>query len=248
MKIGITERGDAGIDLSWGSRINEMDFAIIITKNVGAPGFAEELMKYKNKVILHATVTGFGGTPVEPNVPSPQESYIAIKKVIEMGFPIEQIVLRVDPIIPTDKGIEQARSVMGYFKPLGIKRCRISILDMYPHVKERFRQHNIRVPYESFTAPAHMKAKWMFMLNEFKDIYEFEACAEDLPFATGCISHKDMAILKIEPDQEDEANPFRQRTMCLCLTGKTELLTKKKQCPHGCLYCYWKNEQRKKSH
>ena len=32
-KIGITEAGDAGIDRSWANRLDEVDGAILITKN-----------------------------------------------------------------------------------------------------------------------------------------------------------------------------------------------------------------------
>lgn len=31
-----------------------------------------------------------------------------------------------------------------------------------------------------------------------------------------------------------------QRKGCLCPSNKYELLKNKKQCPHGCLYCYWR--------
>lgn len=34
LRIGITERGDAGLDLSWAHRLSAMDGAILITKNL----------------------------------------------------------------------------------------------------------------------------------------------------------------------------------------------------------------------
>ena len=34
MKVEITERGDAGIDLSWKSKLNNVDGAVLITKNI----------------------------------------------------------------------------------------------------------------------------------------------------------------------------------------------------------------------
>lgn len=34
LRIGITERGDAGLDLSWTHRLSAMDGAILITKNL----------------------------------------------------------------------------------------------------------------------------------------------------------------------------------------------------------------------
>jgi len=39
---------------------------------------------------------------------------------------------------------------------------------------------------------------------------------------------------------ETEEGGF-QRKGCMCLKGKTELLTEKRICPSGCLYCYWKD-------
>lgn len=33
-KIGITEAGDAGVDLSWGEKLNRIDAAVLITKCV----------------------------------------------------------------------------------------------------------------------------------------------------------------------------------------------------------------------
>lgn len=34
LKIGVTERGDAGLDLSWVQKMDKMDGAILITKDV----------------------------------------------------------------------------------------------------------------------------------------------------------------------------------------------------------------------
>jgi len=69
-------------------------------------------------------------------------------------------------------------------------------------------------------------------------VYEFEACAEYTPHQLGCISQKDFDILGIQ----GKATPAGfQRKGCMCIAGKVELLNSKKRCPHGCLYCYWKD-------
>ena len=46
MKIGITERGDAGIDLSWESKLkyDAIDGAVLITKNI-TDRFREVVMR-----------------------------------------------------------------------------------------------------------------------------------------------------------------------------------------------------------
>lgn len=102
-KIGITEAGDAGDDLSWKDKVDDLDGAILITKNVN-PEFSKLVVDNKNIFVVHATTTGYGGTVLEPNVQKPSKQLQEIKNLINLGFPKERIVIRVDPIIPTRKG------------------------------------------------------------------------------------------------------------------------------------------------
>lgn len=58
MKIGITERGDAGIDLSWYEKLSLVDGTILITKNITS-GLKYKLMQAylsgkKSSCIVHA--------------------------------------------------------------------------------------------------------------------------------------------------------------------------------------------------
>lgn len=236
IKVGITERGDAGLDFSWVNKL--LDANIIITKNLNDT-IIKHLINNKNKIILHITCTGFGGTKIEPKVPTVDFTYNQTHKLIENGFPINQIVLRVDPIIPLKIVLEErVRKVLNLFKDTGIKRVRYSFLDMYPHVKERFIKAGIKLPYETFCCPEYMKQNALELLKQFEDIYEFEACAENTFHQLGCISQKDFDVLSIK----GEAQPAGfQRKGCMCIAGKTELLNNKKKCLHGCLYCYWKD-------
>ena len=69
-RIGITERGDAGLDLSWASKLDTVDGAIVITKFL-SPACYDALLANKEKLILHATLTGYGHSVLEPAVPPP---------------------------------------------------------------------------------------------------------------------------------------------------------------------------------
>ena len=184
------------------------------------------------------TCTGMGGTVIEPNVPSLVDTYWSVKKLINYGFPARQVVLRVDPIIPTIKGILTAERVLRNFVDSGVKRVRYSFLDMYPHVAERFTKAEVKIPYNTFCAPQRMIENALEMLSDYESVYELEACAEYTPHKLGCISQKDFDILGI--DYVPTVGGF-QRTGCLCVAGKTELLASKHRCPHACLYCYWKD-------
>ena len=71
-KIGATDGGDAGLDLSWRDKMNTVDGAVLITKRI-TPAFIEAVKDLPN-VVIHATCTGYGGTVVEPNVVRPGRS------------------------------------------------------------------------------------------------------------------------------------------------------------------------------
>ena len=58
MKIGITERGDASIDYSWVNKLDKVDGAIIITKNLTDKFIHTIVEQSKNhNLILHKTLT-----------------------------------------------------------------------------------------------------------------------------------------------------------------------------------------------
>lgn len=78
--------------------------------------------------------------------------------------------------------------------------------------------------------------------------YRFATCAEDMLASEfpdtfnikGCISRDDLTIMGIAYETNLFENP-QKRTGCHCLSCKTELLRPRKQCPHNCLYCFWKD-------
>lgn len=237
MKVGITEAGDAGIDFSWVDKL--YDINIIITKHLTVKNeqLLNALLCNKGKIILHCTCTGYGGTEMEANVPTPEEVHEGVKHLIGAGFPESQIVLRTDPIIPTEKGINTVRRVWDMFSDTGISRCRYSVIDMYPHVKERFLATYGTLPFDTFVAPKDMMEAVRRAVESY-GTYHFESCAENLPEQVGCVSKIDFDILGVPFD--NAAGGF-QRRGCLCVAGKTELLSNKRRCPSGCLYCYWRD-------
>lgn len=243
MIIGITEKGDPSIDYIWVQKMDMVDGAVLITKNI-TPKFADEIMKVKDKVILHASCTGYGGTILEPNLPTYQKQLDTVKELIQRGFPKEQIVIRIDPIIPTEKGINLVRDVVEYIKD-DVQRFRVSVIDMYSHVITRFQNAGIPLPFEGFQASEDQFKALDSTLKELKEKYNlvFESCAEIfLPsvIQTGCVGEKDLNILGLELEDDSLKH---QRPGCLCCSAKTEMLERKCQsygCPYKCLYCFWK--------
>ena len=241
-RIGVTESGEISFNLDAFDRL--YDGNIIITKRL-TDKVIEKLIEYKDKIILHLTVTGMGGTRIEPFVPKAEDTHAKLVKLIEGGFPLSHIVIRVDPIVPTDKGVETATSVLKRFKGLGIKRVRISFLDNYKHVRERFKENGIKELYGGkFHESLDIRLKYLDDIKKCAEECGFEsveACGEPGIESISCLSQKDIDILGLT-DEIELVGSAEQRDSCGCPANKSELLrVKPHRCENACLYCYWKN-------
>lgn len=249
-KIGVTETYDPSFDFSWMDNLYPVN--IIITKNL-SDGMEDRLLteEVKRTCILHLTCTGWGGTFMEPGVDSYVSTIHKYRRLIINGFDPSHVVLRLDPIIPTEEGIERARSVLVGFTNLEeqyrIKRCRVSVLDNYKHVSERFKNIGFNLGYEEFQAPGEMFDKIEMMLIPYSDKFDFEICAEpELYIAkdefVGCVSQKDIDL--INPDFPVTLGSItrKQRPWCMCPDNKTNIIRRKPgRCPNKCVYCYWRD-------
>jgi len=238
-QIGVTERGDPSLDFSWTKRLLEGN--IIITKNLTGDFFTE-ILKHKDKVILHVSITGYGGSKIEPNIPDYKTMFERIKCLLLLGgFPPENVVIRIDPIFLTDEGIDLALSVFEECKRFKlIKRIRFSFLDRYKHVVNRFK-NELEINLYNFSKEEENKRKLDF-INKLKELeydkmFILETCAEGLEFDSGCVSKLDLDILGLSEYNSPKLSG--QRPACKCLAYKKELLSTKKRCGYSCLYCYW---------
>ncbi len=239
-QVGITESGEVAFNLDTFNNLRKAN--IIITKRL-TDKVIDKLIENKEKIILHLTCTGMGGTKIEPFVPSVDVTYEKCKQLIEKGFPISHIVLRIDPIVPTAKGIDTAESVLKKFIPLKIKRVRISILDMYKHVKERFSDNGIPLPFETFHASSSLRTLICEKFSDYSKKHDFdmEVCGEPDIDSIPCISQKDIDILGLTDEIKLVGNAG-QRKSCSCPANKHEIMAgKPHQCNNGCLYCFWRS-------
>lgn len=239
-QIGITETGDPAFNLELFDDLCPVN--IIVTKRLTIK-LISKLVEHKDKCILHITCTGMGGGKLEPMTPTKEQTFKMFNNLIIAGFPVEQVVLRVDPIIPTPKGILTAMSVLKLFKDSGITRIRYSSFDMYKHVKDRFSSEGINLPFETFHADLKSRKSLddtikncAFMMNA-----NVEACGEPDIQSTGCISIKDLEILGLQEEIMLQGSAD-QRGNCACPANKKQLIkAKPAPCENACLYCFWKD-------
>lgn len=239
-RVGITESSEVAFNLDCLNNLYNAN--IIISKRLTSK-LIDALIANKEKIIFHCCVTGMGGTKIEPFVPSYEKTYEKLKELIQKGFSIEQVVLRIDPIVPTDKGIETASKVLSLFCPLGIKRVRISFLDQYKHVKKRLSEIGVSELYDgNFHAPLEDRIKGVNEIKKYADEFNFdlEVCGEPGIESIPCISQKDIDILGLT-DVITLVGSAEQRKSCKCPSNKYELIKgKPNRCKNSCVYCFWR--------
>lgn len=260
-RIGVTEAGDAGIDLSWYDKIKNgaFDGALLITKASYNKPFQEKalLLSQIKPVIIHAGITGWGNTAMEPMVKPYEEALASLRSFIDRGFPADHIVLRIDPIIPTDEGIRRAQSVITKAKEIipDVTRIRISIYDDYHNSRDEMSRRGYE-PIDNITkwkneqerrpTPAIVRRVAEALMDVANYDQHFELCAEpelaeaypDRFHWFGCLSQKDCDIMGIEVPEGTGING-QNRFGCRCIKLKTEVLSNKRRCPNNCAYCYW---------
>ena len=247
-RIGITETFDPCFVPDWETKLLKAN--IVISKELNDE-MIEKLLVVQDRVIFHHTVTGQGGTILEPNVQTPEHEFEQFKKLLDRGFDYRHYVLRLDPIIlwsaETQANIQKVLSMWATVvqERQTFMRCRVSVVDLYPHVKQRLDAAGYKVFYDTFTAPDAVFRRVDALLAPYYHTFTFEACAEPklLPYnilECGCASYKDLGILGV--DDKDYGQPEKkQRAECKCLAKKQILNVKPRRCPHGCLYCFWKD-------
>ena len=260
--VGMTEAGDAGRDLSWYQKLTTKDNligAILITKYGQNPEFqtlAKKLITEK-PCIIHFGCTGWGASPMEPGNVKAEDLVKSIRNFIDSGFPVDNCVLRIDPIIPTEEGLMRAQHVFKLHQQYipDIKRIRISIYDDYHKAREEMFKRGYK-PIDNITkwkneqerrpTPEQIKLVTDMILSSTPITQKIELCAEpELEAAmpnkfewSGCLSHKDCDIMGIEVPENIGING-QNRYGCRCLMMKRELLSNKTRCPNNCAYCYW---------
>lgn len=239
-RIGICENTDPCFHLEIFDNLYRGN--IIVTKRL-TDKMIEKLVENKGKCILHLTCTNLGDK-LEPFVPTLEQTYNKFKKLVGDGFPVEQVVLRIDPIIPTERGANTAFEVIRKFFPVSeIKRVRISFMDNYKHVIERFTEKGWEMPYQTFHAPLNIRLN---VLKEFQGManqygFDLEVCGEPGIPSIPCLSQKDIDILGLTEEIKLEGKK-EQRGSCGCPANKFQLYKgKPEHCKNGCLYCYWKD-------
>ena len=212
---------------------------VVYSKNLVPVSFFQD----NPRVALGLTITGWGGTWLEPGVISPETMVAHFNRVAET-VGCNRLRLRVDPGIPTAEGLHRARAVLGgIVVPV---RTITSLLQFYKGHDKIFERlgidrssYKIRSGRAVFPDP-ELAAWWLRELLLARP--DFAGCVSfcGMPYQVAGAEHMgcvDEALLRaIGVTVFKRIAPGRQRPGCRCVIAKRQALHG--GCAHGCLYCY----------
>ncbi len=197
-------------------------------------------------LFILCTVTGLGGTFLEPNIPKPIEVSTYLPRIIDefLGGNPEKIHVRFDPILnllvdgQKFTNLDRFPEVIELVASTGIKTIRVSWATYYPKVKERLDKRGIGITDFALEAQAR------YLVNNAEEYgIELRGCCVDPKFAemgiknAGCIDGEELQRLHPTREPYNEEKASGQRELCRC-TRSIDIGWYSMLCPNGCVYCY----------
>ena len=194
------------------------------------------------QVFLHWTITGLGGTFLEPHVPRPKAQLALLKDVVaSLGDP-RRAHWRFDPLVSARRNGERVSNVdVGLFRSLaepiaraGVPVVHASFVTMYPKVIRRLAGEGVEFDeYEAGERRDHLAQ----LADAAEDLgMQLVTCCEPGVPMRRCIDGQLLRELHPthEPCRTDRARG--QRELCGCTASLD--VGRYLPCPNRCLYCY----------
>ncbi|MCX7751006.1 MAG: DUF1848 domain-containing protein [Candidatus Bipolaricaulota bacterium] len=244
-------RGEAAVRLPYGGirqvslRPEEVHTLVLWSKDfsqlLSHPALLRLLRRY-DQLFFHFTVTGLGGTELEPGVPPPEEALGQLPGLVALAGRPERVVLRFDPIVHwweegrLRSNLPWAEAVFRAARRVGARDVRTSFATLYGKV--------LRRGVRWWEPPAKEKHRIARELKDLAEVYgvELGACADPVLEEAGiprvpCIDGRRLTALHPAGEPASLRRDRGQRPECLC-TESADIGSYTRACPGGCRYCY----------
>lgn len=202
------------------------------------------LVKKRKNVALGITVTGWGGTWLEPGVEKTSTVIEAFNSLVSDTDVRDRVSLRVDPVVPTTLGFARAAYVLSKLERPTKVVC--STLQYYKGQDKVF--NRLGIDMSLYTVRSQ---RALYPSKEIADIWveNFYSFAPDgsklqmcgMPYEVtgvenhkGCVDRELLAAMGVKIFKEISSG--KQRPGCKCIIKKKQAASGR--CHHGCLYCY----------
>ena len=220
------------------ARVHSIVLITKFPKAILAGPLAQTLAQY-GQCMAQVTITGWGGTELEPAVPTTEEALAALSPLLEfLGHP-GRLRVRVDPLLRLADGrenVDEACSIMSKAAALGIKDFITSIVTSYPKVESRLAAAGLALAMWS-PEERHKIVSTLLQTASALGVSLSGCCLPELPQAACIDGHALQALHPARlPCRLD--HPQGQRPSCGCAHAIDLGWYGSHPCPSGCLYCY----------
>lgn len=200
-----------------------------------------EVLKKYDQVYVHLTITGLGGTPVEPRVPRPEETLSKLPELIDFLGDPRRLRVRPDPLVVIRRGkeifsnIEKAPEIIREAARAGARYFSSSFMELYPKVRRRLAS----LGFEAIELNLEERKKiWEILASAAAEegATLYACCIPGWPVSR-CIDGELLKALHPRGEICRTDKPKGQRPFCGC-THSIDLGWYSMRCPAGCLYCY----------
>ncbi len=217
---------------------------VIWTKDPGAVLSNRQLLETLRgypQLFFHVTVTGMGGTRLEPFSPRTVDSLLALDGIVRLAGTPERVRVRFDPIVhlalPDGRhytNLSNFDGVVSACGRLGVPEVITSWMDCYPKVRKRLEANGI-TPLEVPELAVREEAGRMLERASAARVRLTGCCAPPLESST-CIDGALFNRLHPLGLECSTARARGQRPLCTCTVSRD--IGWYTACAHGCLYCY----------
>jgi len=209
-------------------------------------GLRTGLVAY-DQAYFHFTVTGLGGTGIEPGAPRFREGLAQLPRLVELAGDPRRVSLRFDPVVFWEDGGRVASNVPSFSEAVeaaaaaGVADIRFSFAQWYRKARARAARRGF--PYRD--PPEEEKKSVALRLAAEAGRLGLNLFACSQAFLTGvggirpsaCIDGRLLTQLHPRGEPASMKRDGSQRTECLC-TESVDIGSYTQACPHGCVYCY----------
>ncbi len=204
------------------------------------------LAKY-GQLYFHFTITGLGGSFIEPGVPPPETALAQLEALVEMAGRPERVSLRFDPVVFWEERGKRLTNLTFFENlapraaSLGIKTVRFSFAQWYAKAKRRAARRGFR--YVDPPAEDSLKAARRLVGTARQQGISLFSCSQDFLAEvpdiqpSSCIDGRLLQALHPSGEPVSLLKDKTQRPECRC-TQSVDIGSYTQSCPHSCLYCY----------
>ncbi|MBM4310615.1 MAG: DUF1848 domain-containing protein [Deltaproteobacteria bacterium] len=217
---------------------------VVWTKNphrmLTHPALRSALERYR-QLYVHLTITGLGGSVLEPRIPAWQEVAAMLPSLVDFVGDARRISWRFDPII---RAVACGALVSNYglfstiaheVSRMGVPLCRTSWVEPYAKVQRRLAKRDITLQLYS-EQERREQARELICIAEQHGM-RMQFCSVPGFSRSRCIDGELLSELHPDGLQCSRARAKGQRPLCGC-THSIDIGWYSQKCPHGCLYCY----------